>query len=142
MDQKLIVKIERLASGVILPIKRKRYGKLEEKARMLDEMRASAEEKRNLQRQLRGYRNRIHSLERVRAKDEPPTLAEVVLRLLPIKNHDCVIGDLLEGYAKRVKLEGKKLADRWFYCQVLRSALPLIITTLWQLILAYIRRRS
>lgn len=141
MDQNLIVKMERLGSGLILPIKRKRYRKLKKEARMLEETHASAEQKKNLQRLLRGYRNRIYSLERARAMNEPPTLAEVMLRLLPIKNLEFVIGDLLEAYAKQVERMGKKRADRWFYGQVLRSTWPLIKATLWWLILAYIRRR-
>jgi hypothetical protein len=40
-----------------------------------------------------------------------------------------------------VELRGKKRADLEFYGQVVRSTWPLIKTTLWWLILAYIRRR-
>jgi len=141
MDHKLIKKIERLLSFIILPFKREHYRKLQEQARVLNEHGAPAEEKKALQRELRGYRNRIYSLERERGRNEPPTLGDVILNLLPIKNRECVIGDLMEDYEKMVAWRGKRYADWWFYGQVLRSMWPLIKTTLFCLIWAYIRRR-
>jgi hypothetical protein len=143
MDRRLIRKIEKLLSWLILPVKRLRYRQQKGLVCSLIEHGASLEEIKKEQVRLRGYRNRIYSLERLRGTGEPPLLGELLLSLILLskEDRDNILGDLIEEYRKMETKWGRRYADRWFYGQVLRSVWPLIRRALWWLLLAWIRRR-
>ena len=55
----------------------------------------------------------------------PPRLAEAILRrLLPEADRGPILGDLAEEFAERGLGDGEKAARRWYWHQLVRSALP------------------
>lgn len=61
---------------------------------------------------------------RTRLPEQPPELAAYLLRFLPKKDREAIIGDLEEEYTIVYRRFGLRKADRWFYWQVLASFWP------------------
>jgi len=62
---------------------------------------------------------------------DPPSFAEkILLFLTPSGKVEFVIGDLREEYSKIAEIRGVAYARSWYWGQVSRSAVPLLIGTL------------
>jgi hypothetical protein len=131
VNKAIIWRVEKLLPG-ILTIKKFLRRRLEEQLRMLNEKGAPFEEKKKVLVKLRGYRNRIESLERKCGKGDPPIFGELLLLLiLPEENSKYQLGDLAEEYRKREARKGKTVADLNFYGEVMRTAWPRIRSAIW-----------
>jgi hypothetical protein len=63
----------------------------------------------------------------LRSYAQPPINAEFLLHVLLKKDErEAIIGDLTEDYAKKVGRLGVRLANRWFYAEVIRTLWPLL----------------
>lgn len=63
--------------------------------------------------------------------DVPPRLATWLLsRLLPERDRDAVLGDLVEEYALRLRSASPSTVSRWYWGQVYRSIPPVLACTI------------
>jgi hypothetical protein len=65
------------------------------------------------------------------SRDVPPRLATWLLgRLLPERDRDAVLGDLVEEYALRLRSASPSTVSRWYWGQVSRSIPPTLACTI------------
>ncbi len=57
---------------------------------------------------------------------KPPSVARLLLRLLPPRDRDAILGDLAEEFTHICRVRGQRTATRWYWRQALASVPPAI----------------
>ena len=62
----------------------------------------------------------------VRRSGPSPLLQWICGKTLPYRHREAVLGDLFEQYAEREDRDGRRVADRWYVRETLRSLGPTV----------------